>query len=315
MRPLKHVVSVSGGKDSEATALVARESIDPVVPREDLIYVFADTGNEHRLTYDHIDYLETVLGKIHRLRANFDREIAGKRAYVLEHWPEKGVPPLVVERAARALVASGNPYLDLCLWKGRFPSRKAQFCTEFLKTTPLVEFQMALIDEGNDVWSWQGVRRNESATRRYAKEFEEVGGGLYIYRPIVRWQAADTFDAMREAGVKHNPLYEMGMTRVGCMPCINAAKDEILEIARRFPEEIDRIAEWETCVALASKRGETSFFPNPERDAHLDKRGIYKVVRWAQTSRGGRQYNLFRQMDDEPDTAGPSCKSSYGLCE
>ena len=23
--------------------------------------------------------------------------------------------------------------LDLCLWKGRFPSRKAQFCTEFLK--------------------------------------------------------------------------------------------------------------------------------------------------------------------------------------
>ena len=30
--------------------------------------------------------------------------------------------------------------LDLCIWKGRFPSRKAQFCTSELKTMPLVEY-------------------------------------------------------------------------------------------------------------------------------------------------------------------------------
>jgi 3'-phosphoadenosine 5'-phosphosulfate sulfotransferase (PAPS reductase)/FAD synthetase len=309
---IKHIVSISGGKDSEATAALALHSVDPVVPREDLSFVFADTGNEHRLTYDHIDYLETVLGPIKRLKANFDRQIEGKRKFVLEHWAAKGVPQAVIDRAAAALKPSGNPYLDLCLWKGRFPSRKAQFCTQFLKTEPLVEYQLDFIDAGHAVWSWQGVRRDESQSRRYAAEFEDVGGGLYIYRPIARWRASDCFDAMELAGMKWNPLYAMGMTRVGCMPCINAAKDEILEIARRFPEEIDRIAEWEVCVSLAAKRGESSFFPNPDRDAHLDKRGVYKVVSWASTSRGGIQRDLFRTAVAQE---GPSCSSSYGLCE
>jgi len=32
------------------------------------------------------------------------------------------------------------------------------------------------------------------------------------------------------------------MGRVGCMPCINSKKEELYEIARRFPEEIERVA-------------------------------------------------------------------------
>lgn len=134
---IKHIVSISGGKDSEATAALALHSVDPVVPREDLSFVFADTGNEQRLTYDHIDYLETVLGPIKRLRANFDRQIEGKKKYVLEHWAAKGVPQNIIERAAKALVPTGNPFLDLCLWKGRFPSTTKRFCTQFLKTEPI----------------------------------------------------------------------------------------------------------------------------------------------------------------------------------
>jgi hypothetical protein len=34
------------------------------------------------------------------------------------------------------------------------------------------------------------------------------------------------------------------------MPCINTRKDELLEISKRFPEEIKRVAEWERIVAL-----------------------------------------------------------------
>ena len=310
---IKHVISMSGGKDSQATAHLAVESVDPVVPWDDLMFVAADTGNEISLTYDHWDYLEGFFKKpIHRLRRSFDREIAGKREYVLTHWAAKGVPDHVIERAARVLKPSGNPYLDLCLWKGRFPSRKAQFCTQFLKTEPLVEYQMGLIDQGNVVWNWQGVRRQESAARRYAKEFEEVGGGLYIYRPIVRWTAADSFEAMHICGSKPNPLYRMGMTRVGCV-CINANKEEIREISLRFPEEFDRIQEWESLVGMASKKGESSFYPNPDREAHLDKRGITKMIAWSKTARGGRQMDFLKanQQDDDVNT----CTSSYGLCE
>lgn len=312
-----NVASVSSGKDSEAMQcyLLATE------PVETIRFAFADTGNENQIVYDHLDYLERAFGlPILRLRANFDREIAGKRRYILEKWPGKGVPQDIVERAAKILEKpTGNPYLDLCLWKGRFPSRKAQFCTEFLKTIPLVEYQMGLIDQGHTVWSWQGVRGGESDARKHllgtgacAKYFEEVGGGLYIYRPIVRWSAQDCFDAMDYFGVKANPLYTMGMSRVGCMPCINARKAEVLEISKRFPAEFERIAEWERLVGQVGKgqRGNiSSFFLDPDRDAHLNKRGIVNMVSWSKTTRGGKQFDLL--ADEEPT----ACSSSYGLCE
>lgn len=310
---IKHVISMSGGKDSQATIHYAQESVDPVVDWNDVELLAADTGNELSLTYDHWGYIEQHFGKkVTRLRRKFDREIAGKATYVRDHWPEKGVPANAIERALKVLVPTGNPYLDLCIWKGRFPSRKAQFCTQFLKTEPMVEYQMDLIDKGYAVWSWQGVRRDESQNRRFAKEFEEVGGGLYIFRPLARWTAADVFEAMAVCGSNPNPLYRMGMTRVGCV-CINANKEEIREIAQRFPEEIERIAEWESLVGMASKKGESSFYPNPDREAHLDKRGIHKMVAWSKTSRGGRQMDFIKaNLTDEPVS---QCTSSYGLCE
>ena len=159
-----HVVSVSGGKDSAATTILALET----EPRESLRFVMADTGNEHESTYEYLGYMERHLGiQIVRLKASFAREMAGKREYILKHWPGKGVAPEAVARAAAAMTPTGNPFLDLCLWKGRFPSRTAQFCTQFLKTEPLVEYQMALIETGQceAVWSWQGIRIDESRRR------------------------------------------------------------------------------------------------------------------------------------------------------
>lgn len=321
---IKHVVSMSGGKDSLATALVCIETCNA----EDILFAFADTGNEDQIVYDYLDYLEDALGiEIHRLKRDFSAEIARKRDYVLSVWPEEGVDPVVCERAANALVPSGNPFLDLCLWKGRFPSRKAQFCTQFLKTEPLMEFQIDLIDEGSAVWSWQGVRIDESEYRRRrlqgtgtcVKSFEVVGGGLFIHRPILRWSAEDCFDAAAAAGLDPNPLYRMGMKRVGCMPCVNCGKDEVLEIARRFPAAIDRIEEWEACVSEASKRGASTFFhrspdaavEDSRREVIFERARIRNVVEWAKTSRGGRQYDMFRSAI----SATESCSSAYGLCE
>lgn len=319
-----HVASVSTGKDSAATAILALETI----PRDQLRFISCDTGNEHENFLPYLAYMERHLGiKIDILRANFDREIAGKAEYVRNVYPTK-LPKEgfsaeetaeIIERCLRALVPTGNPFLDLCIWKGRFPSRRAQFCTEHLKTIPAVEYQMGLIEAGlcEAVWSWQGVRIDESEARRTRLQgtgacvvhFQEQGGGIYNYRPILRWTAADAFEAHRIAGLEPNDLYRQGMTRVGCMPCINAGKDEILEISKRFPHHIDRIEMWEAQAALASKRSEASFFPDPHRDAHLDKRGIRKVVEWSKTARGGKNIDWIRL---EPAKA---CESAYGLCE
>lgn len=312
-----HVVSISGGKDSAATAVLALETM----PRESLRFIFCDTGNEHESTYDYVAYMGKHLGiQIDTLRAEFSQQIARQREYILNKWPGKGVPLEACERAAKAMVPTGNPFLDLCIWKGRFPSRRAQFCTEQLKTLPATEYQLELIDSGQceAVYSWQGVRLDESHSRRNRMQgtgacvisLDERGGGIWNYRPILRWTAFDVFEAAGCYDLKPNPLYLQGMTRVGCMPCINAGKDEVLEISKRFPGHIDRIEMWERSVAMASKWMEASFFPDPDRDSHLNKRGIRNVVEWSKTQRGGQLMDFIR-INEEPR----ACESAYGLCE
>lgn len=321
-----HLSSMSGGKDSTATGLMALELHGHHACR----FAFADTGNEHEAVYEYLDYLERALDiTIVRLKRDLTPEWWRRRDYVRDVWPTKLVDKEKYSvadadaKVARVLAVfdkgpTGIPYLDLCIIKGRFPSSQAQFCTQELKTIPLTEYAMGLIDAGSVVWSWQGIRAEESPRRAREPEFEEVGGGLYIHRPIKRWTATDVFDAHRAAGIQPNPLYKLGMSRVGCMPCINANKAEIAEIARRFPEHVDRIEEWELVVGAASKREYATFFAKGPGDSpgKIGSRQVFEianirqVVQWSKTTRGGRQFDLLKPAEEVA-----ACSSSYGLCE
>ncbi|SFV14354.1 phosphoadenosine phosphosulfate reductase family protein [Pseudomonas sp. OV546] len=316
---LHNIVSVSGGKDSTATLLVALALEVPNLPA-----VFADTGNEHEQTYEHLDYLEQVTHtKITRVRADFTQRIAGKRRFIETKWRAQGVAEPVVLAALDVLRPTGNPFLDLCTWKGRFPSRNAQFCTMELKRDPMLEqVVMPLMGQGEMIISWQGVRADESLNRRYLTECDEVGGGLFNYRPILKWDIPAVFEAHRYMGIKPNPLYSQGMGRVGCMPCINCRKDELREIAFRFPEVIDRIDRWERIVQQASKRGAATFFAgsnakHPKGSITdmtalevMEIASIRQAVEWSRTARGGIQYDLLTTGADKT-----ACASAYGLCE
>lgn len=304
-----NIVSVSGGKDSTALLLLAIERETP-----NLQAVFADTGHEHQQTYEYVQYLNDKVFPIRTVKADFTEQIARKRLYVENKWPEKGVPPETVQRALQTLHPTGNPFLDLCIWKGRFPSTKARFCSEELKRNPIIEqVQMPLLDAGDEIYSWQGVRADESAARRNLPELEEVGGGLWNYRPILQWTAEQCFEMHKKHGIKHNPLYEQGMGRVGCMPCIHARKDELLEISKRFPEEINRVAEWEKIVQQASKTGTPTLLnagiPGLSAEDAEKASNIRQMVEWSKTSKGRHQYDFIR-IDEVP-----SCSSIYGLCE
>ena len=328
------VVSVSGGKDSTATALLA-------IDRYGLDHcrlVFADTGNEHEKTYQYIDELGAALGRpIETVRADFTKRMAKKRDYVAKVWPGKGVPDEIIQSALDILaVPTGVPFLDLCLWKGRAPSRKAQFCTQELKRYPLEAYMFDLILHGHHTLeSWQGVRRAESQARAHLPARERAAEGWLIVRPIIDWSAAQVVYLIQARGIPLNPLYRQGMRRVGCMPCINAGKDELAEIARRFPEHIDKIREWERIMGLAAKRGFTTFFSGGVQRSHTPKAGyVYRPdkdtgdgpwmegqaliqaaycvdarIDWAMTARGGRQYDLLKTGE------APMCASVYGLCE
>jgi len=335
------LVSVSGGKDSTATLLLAMERH----PQDEIRAAFADTGNEHESTYAYIDYLQRITGvPIHRVKADFSGLWPGRIAYVRDKWPEKfrdpkpkllnkgavdneGAAPVyqyfepMPEPEIEKIVASalavleqgptGNPFLDLCILKARFPSRMAQFCTQELKVYPLTEYMLSLIDEHGPLESWQGVRADESPRRAALAEREDVGGGLVIYRPIHQWSVAEVFAMHKKYGVDPNPLYKLGMSRVGCMPCVNCSKPELLEISKRFPGHIDRIEAWEKIVCKVSKRENATFFPAPgDNDTAYARGNIRCMVEWSKTKRGGTKYDIF-SMFEEP--AG--CSSAYGLCE
>lgn len=322
-----NIVSVSGGKDSLAQWLLAIENGVPFKT------VFADTGHEHPQTMDYLDYLETKLGKVIRVRADFSRQIEGKRKFIAEKWPvslveECGMSPdeaaVRIHRALEVLKPTGNPFLDLCMWKGRFPSTKARFCTFDLKHAP-VRDQVVLpaLKEFDEVISWQGVRAQESPARAGLPAWEEDADntpGLHVYRPILNWLHEDVFALAKRHGIKPNPLYEQGCSRVGCMPCIHARKSELAEIFSRWPEEIKRVAEWERLVAECSRRGNSTFFPSthdPRRAERrievitVDEYGIESYRDWAMTTRGGAQFDLLAESNDKS-----VCTSVYaGVCE
>jgi len=66
-KPARHIVSLSGGKDSTALAVFMKKTY-PDLPVE---YVFCDTGEELPETYAYLEKIETFLGrKITRLRAD-----------------------------------------------------------------------------------------------------------------------------------------------------------------------------------------------------------------------------------------------------
>jgi 3'-phosphoadenosine 5'-phosphosulfate sulfotransferase (PAPS reductase)/FAD synthetase len=298
---VENIISISGGKDSTAMWLLALE-----MGVKNLGVVFCDVGHEHPKTYEYIDYLEKELGPVKRIKADFSEKIEKKRETVKTKWRNEGVEEIIIESALEVLKPTGNPFLDLCLWKGRFPSTKARFCTQELKVIPMLEqVYYPLLDKGECVISWQGIRADESAARSKMLAKEMAAEGYEIYRPILNWTVEDVFGMHDKYDIEPNPLYKEGMSRVGCMPCVNCRKSEMFEIQRRYPEEIERVAEWERIVSKASKRGSATFFTSNYRG-----HGIHELVKWSKTTRGGVNYDLFKLSESVP-----SCSSQYGLCE
>lgn len=279
---MKHVVGFSGGIDSQACARWVLNRFDPA----DVILLNSDAGgNEHPLT---VEFIAEYSATVH---------------------PVTTVTPIVAdmgERAKKRIADLGLGPTDpltfdvLALIKQTFPRRKMQFCTEHLKLRPAHRWMRENL-AGEEWTRYSGVRRQESRNRtgRRPIEWDDVFG-CPLHHPIVDWSKQMAFDYVALHGERINPLYTLGFNRVGCAPCVNSNKADVLAWATRFPEMIDKVREWERRV------GRTFFGPIVPG---MEINWIDDVVRWAKTVRGGRQFSL--DVLYEP----AACESSYGLCE
>lgn len=231
----KIIVPVSGGKDSTSCLLLAMNDGREVIP------VFNDTGWEHPITYDYINYLENKLNiKIHRTTETIKK---GKAV--------KGLPDLIREQ-------------------GRFPFGLGRFCTMYLKQYALRDYFRDNFYDGKTKYEiWFGMRTDESGQRakkyagiehddifdigdlfpnRYNKKLREF---IQVRLPVIDWTTEQVFRYLDFHGVKKNPLYDEGTNdRVGCYPCLLAGKkvqqrmfatpfgQERLKVIRQLEEEI-----------------------------------------------------------------------------
>jgi len=196
----KIVVSVSGGKDSTACLIIALNENK----KEDVVPVFAETGWEHPLTYQYLEYLESRLGvKIIRVKSERYKNV-----------------------------------LDVIEKKKIFPSSFRRICTDVLKIKPQIEFVYQLLNEGFEVEQWFGIRTDESDSR--AKRYGHISSddifnihdlfpnypkkvkGLKVRFPVIDRNSNDIYRIITDAGLEINPLYHKGFDRVGCFPCVIA---------------------------------------------------------------------------------------------
>jgi 3'-phosphoadenosine 5'-phosphosulfate sulfotransferase (PAPS reductase)/FAD synthetase len=122
-RKVKHVLGISGGKDSSALAIYLKDTY----PELEIEYYSCDTGKELKETYDLIDNLEIFLGqKIKILKAVSDNA----------HDPF-------------------DHFLDL--YGGYLPSNTSRWCTKKLKLMPFEKY----IAGEDPIVSYVGIRGDE----------------------------------------------------------------------------------------------------------------------------------------------------------
>jgi 3'-phosphoadenosine 5'-phosphosulfate sulfotransferase (PAPS reductase)/FAD synthetase len=291
---MKVIVSFSGGKDSLASLIWVKNNIT-----ENFQTVFCDTGWEHDLTYSHIKEVEEKL--------NLDLVVIKSKKY--------------------------SGFVDLAMKKKRFPSSQARFCTEELKTKPMIDYILDCVND--DVLIIQGIRAGESLSRSkmqaqctYFKYYKQSYGNdkkgkpkFHTYRksdvlefitgrvddllrPLFDWDSDQVVNYILENGLKPNPLYYQGFKRVGCFPCIMCGHKEIQQIIKLYPERIDFIRDIENII------GSTFFNPDyiPKRFmANKSYPVIDDVVKYL-TNKNATA-DLFAENE------GTSCMSFYGLCE
>lgn len=292
---MKHIVGFSGGCDSQACAGWVLERF----PKADVILLNSDAGgNEHPLTTEHIRWHSEHVHPVVMVQA-IVRDLMGIGSRDGATYDRRQLLEAGLADDTALLTFDMLAYV-----KGIFPSRKAQFCTKILKLQPQLRWMADNLPAGESWTRYAGVRADESQDRKDLPERQwDDWFDCELVRPLIKWSKADVFAYLKARGEQVNPLYTMGFGRVGCAPCINSGKEDILNWATRFPDMIDKVREWERKV------GRTFFAPMvPGKVINW----VDAVVEWAKTVRGGKQYALpFFQAE----ASSGACSSKYGLCE
>ena len=219
MNNARHIINISGGKDSSALAIYLskrdfwRKQLGKTGPEFSPInaeYVFCDTQEELPETYDYLKLLEAYLGKA-IIRLTDDRGF--------KHW----------------LQVYGN-YL---------PSPNMRWCTRQLKLKPFEDFV------GNDtVYSYVGIRADEDRDGYISTRKNIIPLFPFKEDGIVR---EDVIRILNECGAGL-PSYYRWRTRSGCYFCFFQRKSEWVGLMEEHPDLFEKAKEYEKVNETTGQR-------------------------------------------------------------
>lgn len=309
----KHIVSVSGGKDSACTYAIAN-----IITEGNFEALMCDTDNEHPDTMEYVRDLHNNVGNgapsVTVLKAKFtEAQFEARRKRIVKKWSKpytirqgvkagQVIPAMTDQQIMEALDATqmtDNAMLNNMLLHGAMPTRQARHCTEVLKIDVAYnQILLPLLAEfDGEIINWSGVRAEESEARsnyKWVNEDPRGDGFLFTFLPIHKWLVQDVFALHKYLGFQPNPLYMRGASRVGCWPCIMSRKSELREVAVTTPDKITQLNEWEKLIGKVSRY---TVWMNSLQDEDYNisfmvprvgaGKNIHDMVAWSMTNRGG----------------------------
>lgn len=180
------MISFSGGKDSTVTSHIVNRALGT----NKVLHIFGDTTLEFPYTLEY------------RKRFNKNEESQGVRILTAKN-REKN-------------------FEELCDVVGP-PSRVMRWCCTVFKTGAIQKTISSAFKDKSNILSFQGIRRNESASRsKYERESESPKiSKQTVASPIIDWIDYDVWLYILTTGIDFNYAYRLGWTRVGCWCCPN----------------------------------------------------------------------------------------------
>lgn len=237
-----HICLVSGGKDSQATAIWCKNNgINPM-------FLFCDTGWEDDDTYKFIDDFEIKLkspivkikGKLPfvQLAKHKKRFPSTKAKFCTEHLKIRPTIDLILNQKSDVVVYQG------IRWEESTNRAGMEKSDDY--------FRYYFEPYGYD---------KKGKPKYYTYRKKEIIEWLKTYscdaqRPIISWTTEEVFNYIIDNGYMPNILYQYGFTRVGCFPCIMYTKEDVAKIVEYRPEKIALIEK------LEAEMGSTFFPPD-----------------------------------------------------
>jgi len=211
----RHILALSGGKDSAALAVYMRY----MHPELEMEYVFTDSGCELPETYEYLDRIRAVLNiSITVIKSERDWE---------SYWS---------------------------LWKtkstqnGHFtylPSPKQRWCTEFLKLIPYEKWLSTNYPD-QIIHSYVGLRADEKRDR---SGFTSIKGNVIQHHPFI--ENGLIFEDIKSLLINSGlgfPDYYTWRNRSGCYFCFYQTKKEWLGLYDNHPDLYKKAMSYETII-------------------------------------------------------------------